>query len=69
MNRDLIKAIHAIINKWQKADHIRLCAGELTAQEMMTAKAVLCGMGAEIDLAIYDHEQKEFEAFRESLYE
>jgi hypothetical protein len=26
--------------KWQKTDHVLLCAGEMTAQELRTAKAV-----------------------------
>lgn len=34
--------------EWTRADHIRLHAGEMTAQEMRTAQAVARGIAASI---------------------
>lgn len=45
---DLDHIVLRIIDKWQDPDHIRLCAGEMTAQEMRSVLAVLRAVRAEI---------------------
>jgi hypothetical protein len=43
----LVKVLE-ILTKWQNPNHIRLMAGEMTAQEMRTVLAVLSGIKYEI---------------------
>jgi hypothetical protein len=41
--------IKKILQNWQRADHIRLHAGEMTAQEMRSVKAVVKAIEANIN--------------------
>jgi hypothetical protein len=47
-----ILEIQAILKNWQRADHIRLHAGEMTAQEMRSVKAVVRAIEANINRVI-----------------
>lgn len=44
-----IDKAHEIIEKWLKPDHMRLHAGEMSAQEVRSARAVLKAVQSEID--------------------
>jgi hypothetical protein len=37
-----------VLEKWQRADHIRLVAGELTAGELRAVKAVVAAIAREL---------------------
>jgi hypothetical protein len=47
--------IKKILQDWQKADHIRLHAGEMTWQEMRTSKAIVKAIEAQI-MRVIGHE-------------
>lgn len=46
--------IRAILGDWQRADHIRLRAGEMTAAEMRSMKAVVAAIERDIEKVIGD---------------
>lgn len=39
---------YAVLDRWLDPDHIRLCAGEMTAHEMRTVLAVLRAVRADL---------------------
>lgn len=45
--------IQTILKNWQRADYIRLHAGEMTAQEMRSVKAVVRAIEANINEKLY----------------
>jgi dsRNA-specific ribonuclease len=49
---DLPSGLGAILSRWQRSDHIQLHAGEMTAQEMRSVKAVVKAIEAEITAAL-----------------
>lgn len=46
--------VEEIIRRWKRADHIRLHAGEMTAPEMRSVKAVVAAIEQEIEKVIGD---------------
>lgn len=53
-DRELSK-ISAIFTRWQRSAHMRLHAGEMTAQEIRTVRAVLGAVSVEVLKALADH--------------
>jgi hypothetical protein len=42
--------ISRILNKWMKPDHVRLMAGEMSAQEMRSVQAVVAAILTEVEV-------------------
>lgn len=57
----MVDEIRGILQRWQRPAEIRLRAGEMTAQEMRTARAVLGGIASEIDYCMCRHLKAEDE--------
>lgn len=49
MKPEAADTIRYILASWSKAQHIRLHAGEMTAQEMRSVKAVVAAIRREIE--------------------
>lgn len=49
-----IGRLRAVLRRWQRADYIRLHAGEMTAQEMRSVLAVLKAVSLEIEAYLPD---------------